>query len=100
VLPSVQLRGIPTARYQGDAVLVSEVQFDWQLSFRWRIGAFLGAGRAASSFGDLADETTVVNKGIGFRYLVARRYGFVMGIDIARGPEDTAFYIQAGSTWR
>jgi hypothetical protein len=36
----------------------------------------------------------------GFRYLIARRLGIYMGIDIARGPEETAFYIQAGSAWR
>ena len=44
-------------------------------------------------------DGVVVSKGVGFRYLIATRYGFVMGADIARGPEDTAFYIQAGSTW-
>jgi hypothetical protein len=37
--------------------------------------------------------------GAGFRYLVARRYGFVMGLDIAPGPDDTAVYLQGGSTW-
>jgi hypothetical protein len=41
----------------------------------------------------------VVSKGVGFRYLIAKRYGFAMGADIARGPEETAFYIQAGSAW-
>ena len=36
---------------------------------------------------------------IGFRYLIAKQYGFNMGIDVARGPEDTVWYIQAGSAW-
>jgi hypothetical protein len=26
-------------------------------------------------------------------------YNMVIGVDIAKGPEDTAFYIQAGSPW-
>ena len=38
--------------------------------------------------------------GVGFRRLVARRLGIYMGVDIARGPEETAIYIQAGSAWR
>ena len=36
----------------------------------------------------------------GFRYLVAKRYGFEMGLDVAWGPEDTVFYIQGGTAWR
>jgi len=32
--------------------------------------------------------------------LMARRLGIYMGLDIARGPEETAIYIQAGSAWR
>jgi hypothetical protein len=35
--------------------------------------------------------------GGGFRRLIARRLGMYMGIDVAKGPEDTAYYIQAGS---
>jgi hypothetical protein len=32
--------------------------------------------------------------------VVARRLGLYAGLDIAKGPEDTAIYIQAGSAWR
>jgi len=41
-----------------------------------------------------------VTNGGGFRYLIARRYGFKSGLDIARDPEDTVFYLQAGTAWR
>jgi hypothetical protein len=99
VPPAIQLRGIPAGRYQGNNVAVSEVQLDYKFNFRWKVSAFLGAGRAAQEFSDLGDAATRVSKGLGFRYLVAKRYGFAMGIDVAKGPEDTAFYIQAGSNW-
>jgi hypothetical protein len=99
VPPVIDLRGIPAARYQANNVVVSEVQLDYKLGFRWKIGVFVGGGRVANKFDDLSDAETFVSRGVGFRYLVARRYGFVMGVDIARGPEDTAFYIQAGATW-
>ncbi len=49
---------------------------------------------------DLSDAEVANSYGSGFRYLIARRYGMTMGIDIARGPEETAWYIQAGSSWR
>ncbi len=99
VPPSIDLRGIPAARFQANHAVLAEVQLDYKLGYRWKIGIFAGVGRVANKFDDLTDAATVVSKGVGFRYLIARRYGFVMGADIARGPEDTAFYIQAGSTW-
>ncbi len=30
---------------------------------------------------------------------MARRFGMRVGIDVAWGPEDTAFYIQVGNAW-
>lgn len=99
VPPFIDLRGIPKSRYQGNAVAVAEVQLGWKLDHRWTLIGFTGAGRVADDIGDLADASTEATYGTGFRYLIAKRFGFVMGADIARGPEDTAFYIQAGSTW-
>ncbi len=99
VPPFIDLRGIPKSRYQGNAVAVAEVQLGWNINYRWTMIGFTGAGRAAESFSDLSDASTESTYGAGFRYLIAKRFGFVMGADIARGPEDTAFYIQAGSTW-
>ncbi|MBD1568463.1 MULTISPECIES: hypothetical protein [Aliivibrio] len=32
--------------------------------------------------------------GVGFRYLIARRYGMKTGIDLAFSEEDTALYFQ------
>ncbi|WP_241505757.1 BamA/TamA family outer membrane protein [Parahaliea mediterranea] len=99
VPPFVDLRGIPKSRYQGEAVGVAEVQLDYKLSQRWKVGVFSGMGRAAEHFNDLGAADNVDTIGAGFRYLIARRYGFSMGLDVARGPEESAIYIQAGSTW-
>lgn len=98
--PGIVLRGIPALRYQGNAVVVAEAEVTWQIDPRWSVNAFAGAGRAANEIDDLNDQPTRVTKGGGFRYLIARRYGFEMGLDVARGPEDTVFYIQAGTAWR
>jgi hypothetical protein len=35
----------------------------------------------------------------GFRYLLARKFKLRVGVDIARGPEDFAYYIVFGSNW-
>jgi len=42
---------------------------------------------------------TAWNVGTGFRYLVARQFGVRMGLDVARGPEDWAWYVVFGNAW-
>jgi hypothetical protein len=99
VPPYIQLRGIPAVRYQGRAVAVVEVEGTWTFRQRWKFSLFSGTGRAAESFSALSDAGNQSTVGVGFRYLLARRYGIAMGLDVARGPEDTALYIQAGPAW-
>jgi len=57
----------------------------------------MGKAWGTERFGE---ANTVGAGGAGLRYLIARRLGIHMGVDIARGPEQTAFYIQVGSAWR
>jgi hemolysin activation/secretion protein len=97
--PGINMRGIPAARYQGSHVATVEGEITWQANYRWSLLGFAGAGRAANSTADFSDENSQVSKGVGFRYLVAKQYGFNMGLDVATGPEDTVWYIQAGSAW-
>lgn len=78
---------------------VAEAQVDYKLHPRWKLGVFTGAGRAAEEMDELGGAEHLHSYGAGFRYLIARRYGFVMGIDVARGPDETAVYLKAGSTW-
>jgi len=97
--PYISMRGIPAARYQGQSVAMSEVELAYRINLRWELSAFAGVGKASDSFSEFSDSDSRVSKGAGFRYLIARRYDFNMGIDIAKGPEDTVLYIQAGSSW-
>jgi hypothetical protein len=99
-MPGIELRGLPTLRYQGNFVGVAEAELSWQVNERWSLLAFGGSGRAANSYSEFKDAPSRVAKGAGFRYLIARRYGFEMGLDIARGPEESVFYIQGGTAWR
>jgi hypothetical protein len=93
------LRGIPAMRYQGERTALLEVEARWNLDGRWSLVGFAGAGRAANA-GDLGSAPTRVTKGVGFRYLLARALGLHGGVDVARGPEENAFYITVGSSWR
>lgn len=97
-LPFITLRGVPAVRYQGERVLVAEAELRYNFTPRWAVVGFGGAGKAygRESF---ADAKTVGAGGLGFRYLIARKLGLYAGLDVARGPEETAVYIQVGSAW-
>ena len=60
---------------------------------------FVGGGRAADSISDLSSADTHSAYGAGFRYLMARRLGMRIGLDVAKGPDDTYLYLVMGSAW-
>ena len=98
-LPYIDLRGIPNLRYQGDEVYVAEVEPRWDITYRWSLVGFLGAGWAVNSTRDIDNRDPKVAGGVGFRYLIARRLGMRYGVDIGFGPEETAIYFTVGSSW-
>ena len=99
-LPYIELRGIPAVRYQDEYVGVAEVEARWNVTPRWAVIGFFGAGRAWGRRDDFDEADTEVAKGAGFRYLIARRLKLYAGLDYGWGPDDEAFYIQVGSAWR
>jgi hypothetical protein len=100
VQPYVKLRGIPAVRYQDRNALVAEIEARWNVTPRWALVAFGGAGKAYGRRQSWDQAETVGAGGVGFRYLVARKLNLYAGLDVARGSEDTAFYLTAGSAWR
>ncbi|WP_341679251.1 BamA/TamA family outer membrane protein [Niveibacterium sp. SC-1] len=98
--PFIDMRGIPVGRYQDENVGVTELELRWNVTPRWAAIGFLGAGKAWGTHYDFSESGTEVSKGLGFRYLLARRLGLYVGVDVAKGPEDNAFYIQVGNGWR
>jgi hypothetical protein len=97
--PGINLRGVPSARYQGKASVVTEAELRWDLYRRWSL---MGYGGLASAFNDWDKafaKPVVYSYGTGFRYLIARKFKLRMGVDVARGPEDWAYYVVFGSNW-
>jgi hypothetical protein len=100
MLPFIDLRGIPVARYQDERTAVAETEVRWNVTPRWAAIGFIGAGRAWGPDAGFADARSVVAKGVGFRYLLSRQLGLWSGLDFAHGPDGGAVYIQIGSAWR
>lgn len=98
-LPFVSLRGAPALRYQGKHVVVIETEERWDFSRRWSLTGFAGAGKGFRDFDNWSDSETAWSLGGGFRYFIARVFNLYGGIDVAKGPEQWAFYFQFGHYW-
>jgi hypothetical protein len=100
MLPFIDMRGIPAARFQDSNVAVLESELRYDIDERWSLVGFLGAARAWGGRVSFGEADKPVSGGAGFRYLIARRLGLYMGMDYARSTVDHAIYIQVGNAWR
>jgi hypothetical protein len=98
--PYVSLRGVADAEYQDTNQITGETEIRWYANSDWSFLAFGGLGKAFGRQRSFADAPTAYGFGTGVRYLIVPKLGLTMGLDIARGRNQNAFYIQLGSAWR
>jgi outer membrane protein assembly factor BamA len=102
--PSIQMRGIASARYQGQQTVVGEIEGRWAVTDRWSLVGFVGSGKAfgdsaLDNQGNTSDNPWRTSKGLGFRYTLAKKFNLHAGIDYAIGPEEDSIYITIGHAW-
>lgn len=97
--PYVRLRGIPALRYQGKTAGAVEIEGRRRLSDRWMVSVFAGAGFTDIDQDRTETRDTINTIGVGLRFLAVKEQDAWVGIDIAEGPEDVAWYIQMGNAW-
>ncbi len=97
--PGLNMRGVPTARYQGTStyLLATEQRYDFNL--RWSAIAFSGLAKALSGQQSFGAADWIYNYGGGFRYLMARKFKMRAGVDIALSNQDLGYYLVVGSYW-
>jgi len=100
LLPYIDMRGIPAVRYQGRTTLLLETEQRVDVTRRWSAVVFGGVAKAFDELSAADEAELVYAYGGGFRYLIARKLKLRMGVDVARGPEEWAYYIVFGSAWR
>lgn len=99
LLPGINMRGIPIARYQGSTTFLVETEQRFDVNFRWSVLGFTGWGKAIEKGQRFVEAQDVYNVGAGFRYLLARAFKVRAGIDIAKGPDSYGYYIVFGHNW-
>lgn len=97
--PFINLRGIPVMRYQGNVTTVLETELRWDVLPRWSGLVFGGTGKAVQEWSEFSDASWHSSAGIGGRYLIARKLKLRMGLDVARGPDQWAYYVVFGTSW-
>jgi outer membrane protein assembly factor BamA len=97
--PYLDMRGLPAARYQGNADVLTEMELRWNFVYRWSLMLYGGTGKAFDDWSDFGSADWITSYGTGFRYLLARKFKLRVGIDVARGPDQWAYYIVFGSSW-
>jgi len=97
--PYIALRGAPIMRYMGENAASAELEARWQFWRRISLVGFTGYGSTWSDLGGIDSNQSITTGGGGLRYELARRYGLHMGVDMAWGPDEFAWYIQFGSAW-
>ena len=97
--PFVAMRGIPIMRYQGDITALAETEWRWDFTTRHSLVTFGGTAKAIKEGDSFQESSWRTSGGVGWRYLLARKFKLRAGIDIARGPEDWAYYIVFGTNW-
>lgn len=98
--PQISLRGISQGRYAGDYASSTEIQLRKDFDNRWAGIAFAGYGKSFASDSGLFESSNGISTyGLGFRYKIARKLGIDVGIDVAKGPEETIWMIQFGHAW-
>ena len=97
--PFVQLRGVPSMRFQGDEAASVELEARWQFMGRWSAVVFGGAGTTRTKNDAFTATQNVGSGGVGFRYELASKFGLHTGIDVAHSPGTTAVYLVVGNAW-
>ncbi|MBS0320390.1 MAG: BamA/TamA family outer membrane protein [Proteobacteria bacterium] len=98
--PFIDMRGIPAARVQDENTALVEAEVRWNVTPRWGLVGFVGAGRAWGLRDTFSQAPTAVASGGGFRYLIASRLGLWVGVDYGHSQYDHAFYLEVGNAWR
>jgi len=103
--PFISMRGLPMMKYQGSSVLTFQTELSYNFTQRWEGTMFGGVGKAFSHQTGLgersfSDSKNLTAGGIGFRYLIAKKFGLKAGVDIATSRDGQSFYIQLGTAWK
>ncbi|MGF1750176.1 BamA/TamA family outer membrane protein [Vibrio cionasavignyae] len=97
--PTLQMRGFNHGRYRNDNIMQGQFEGRWTFMPRFGLVAFLGLGKTSEAQQDILSQSTIVTKGVGFRWQPVEQKKMNIRLDVAKGPEENAFYLSVGEAF-
>lgn len=93
----VDLRGYQMGSYRDRFLLAAQTEYRHRFSERIGAVAFGGVGSVSPDF--LGWEKSLWSVGVGFRWVVAPKNDISLRVDIARGRDETIYYVGVGEAF-
>ena len=91
------LRGYNTGTYRDRFLFSAQTEYRYRITPRNGIVGFIGIGTVADEFGKWGDSLPSV--GAGYRFVLAPKNNVSLRVDIARGKDDSEFYVGIGEAF-
>lgn len=91
------LRGYNTGSYRDRFKFAAQAEYRWRFAERWGAVGFAGIGTVDEDF--LGWGRSLGSIGAGVRWVIAPRNDMSLRFDIARGRDDTEFYLGIGEAF-
>jgi hemolysin activation/secretion protein len=95
----VKLRGFSATDYLGKVSASGQAEARWQLSKRWGIAGFAGAGYVDRSFNGIREGEPIPSYGVGLRFSVLPAKGINLRLDYARSTDSEAIHFLVGEAF-
>ena len=91
------LRGYQTGTYRDRFLFAAQAEYRHRFTPRLGAVAFAGVGTVASGFADWGK--TLGSVGAGFRFVLAPKNNLSLRIDVARGRDESIYYVSIGEAF-
>lgn len=91
------LRGYTPGKHRDQTMVTAQLEYRWKFPERWGVVAFAGVGGVGPRVTDLREALPSV--GVGVRYVLAPKNNVSLRLDVARGDEESHFYIGLGEAF-
>lgn len=95
----IKLRGFSATDYLGKESTSGQAEARWQLSERWGLVGFAGAGYVGSSFNGIREREAIPSYGAGLRFTVLKAKKINLRLDYARSTDSDAIHISVGEAF-
>jgi len=91
------LRGYQTGTYRDRFLFAAQAEYRHRFTPRLGAVAFAGIGTVADGFAEWGK--TLGSVGVGFRYVLAQKNDVSLRIDVARGRDESIYYVSIGEAF-